>query len=84
MREYPDRIYPRDRESMANLMKGLSTRASPFDVTKRMVRPDGEVRHIRCVGAPVVENGGLKEYVGSAIDVTEYELMTRNSGGRGR
>src|SRR6185436_3760636 len=71
-----DCIHPQDRDSMANLTKGLSTKASPFDATKRIVRPNGEVRYIRCVGAPVVENQALKKYVGSAIDVTEYELLT--------
>ena len=37
------------------------------------MRPDGEVRYIRCVGAPVVENQELKKLVGSAMDVTEHE-----------
>ena len=41
------------------------------------MRPDGEVRHIRCVGAPVVENGILRGIVGNAIDVTEHELLTQ-------
>jgi PAS domain S-box-containing protein len=41
------------------------------------VRPDGEVRHIRCVGAPVVESGILKRIVGNAIDVTEHEVLTQ-------
>ncbi len=62
---------------MANLIQGLSAKASPFDATKRIVRPDGEVRYIRCVGVPVVENETLKKYVGSAIDVTEHELATQ-------
>ena len=35
------------------------------------------VRYIRCVGAPVVENQKLKRYVGSALDVTEHELLTQ-------
>src|SRR6202012_3900778 len=47
------------------------------DVTKRIVRPDGEIRHIRCVGAPVVEKGILKRIVGNAIDVTEHEILTQ-------
>src|SRR4029077_8004810 len=47
----------------------------PFDATMRIVRPDGEVRYIRCVGVPFVENRILKKYVGSAIDVTEHELL---------
>jgi PAS domain S-box-containing protein len=41
------------------------------------VRPNGEVRYIRCVGDPVLENGTLKRIVGSAIDVTEHELLTQ-------
>src|SRR5258708_2699635 len=77
VQEYLDCIHPQDRESMANLIQGLSAKASPFDATKRIVRPNGEVRYIRCVGAPVVENESLKKYVGSAIDVTEHELVTR-------
>jgi formate hydrogenlyase transcriptional activator len=77
VQEYLDRIHPHDRESMANLIKGILAEASPFDATKRIVRPNGEVRYIRCVGAPVAENQSLKKYVGSAIDVTEHELLTQ-------
>src|SRR6267154_404770 len=77
VQEYLDCIHPQDRESMANLINGLSAKASPFDATKRIVRPNGEVRYIRCVGVPVVENEILKKYVGSAIDVTEHELVTQ-------
>src|SRR6202047_3150339 len=75
--EYLDRVHPHDRESMADLIKGILAEASPFDAIKRIVRPNGEVRYIRCVGAPVAENQSLKEYVGSAIDVTEQELLTQ-------
>src|SRR5882724_1253081 len=76
VQEYLNCVHPQDRESVANLIKGLSANASPFDATKRIVRPNGEVRYIRCVGAPAVENESLKKYVGSAIDVTEHELVT--------
>src|SRR6266536_202685 len=62
---------------MADLIKGILAEASSFDATKRIVRPNGEVRYIRCVGAPVVENQSLKKFVGSAIDVTEQELLTQ-------
>lgn len=40
------------------------------------MRPNSEVRYIRCVGA-IVENESLKKYVGSAIDVTEHEILTQ-------
>jgi len=77
VQEYLDRIHPQDREFMANLITRILAEASPFDATKRIVRPDGEVRYVRCVSAPVVENQELKKYVGSAIDVTEHELLTQ-------
>jgi PAS domain S-box-containing protein len=77
VQEYLDRVHPQDRESMAGLIKGILEKGSPFDATKRIVRPNGEVRYIRCVGAPLVENQSLKKYVGSAIDVTEHELLTQ-------
>src|SRR6266851_2801549 len=77
VQEYLDRVHPQDRESMVNLIKGLSATGTPFDATKRIVRPNGEVRYIRCVGVPVVENQSLKKYVGSALDVTEHELVTQ-------
>ncbi len=76
--EYLDRVHPHDRESMAELINRILVKATPFDATKRIVRPDGEVRYIRCVSAPVVENQSLKKYVGSAIDVTEHELLTQD------
>jgi PAS domain S-box-containing protein len=75
VQEYLDCVHAQDRESMANLIKGILAEASPFDAIKRIVRPNGEVRYVRCVGAPVPENQTLKKYVGSAIDVTEHELL---------
>ena len=83
VQDYLDCVHPQDRESMANLIKGILAKASPFDATKRIVRPNGEVRYIRCVGAPVGEKQSPKKYVGSAIDVTEHELLTQDLRRRG-
>jgi PAS domain S-box-containing protein len=77
VQEYLDRVHPHDRESMADLIKGILAKASPFDATKRIVRPNGEVRYIRCVGVPLAECQSLKKYLGSALDVTEHELLTQ-------
>ena len=77
VQEYLDCVHPHDRESMADLIKGILAKASTFDATKRIIRANGEVRYIRCVGVPVVENQSLKKYVGSAMDVTEQELLTQ-------
>jgi PAS domain S-box-containing protein len=75
--EYLGRVHPLDHEFMAALIKRMLAEGAGCDVTKRIVRPGGEVRHIRCVGAPVLENGTLKRIVGSAIDVTEHEILAQ-------
>lgn len=77
VQEYLDWIHPQDREFMAKLIGELPANALPFDATKRIVRPNGEVRYIRCVGVPVAANQDLKSYVGSALDVTEQELASQ-------
>jgi PAS domain S-box-containing protein len=77
LEEYLARVHPQDREFMRSLIKRMLAEASGCDVTKRIVRPDGEVRYVRCVGAPVIEDGTLKRIVGTAIDVTGHELLTQ-------
>jgi PAS domain S-box-containing protein len=77
VQEYLDCVHPQDRESMAEIIKQILGEDTPFDATKRVVRPNGEVRYIRCVGVPLIGNQGLKKYVGSAIDVTGHELLTQ-------
>ncbi len=62
---------------MRSLIKQMVAEALGCDVTKRIVRRDGKVRYIRCVGVPVVEDGTLQRIVGTAMDVTEHELVTR-------
>ena len=78
VQEYLECVHPHDRDSMARLIEEILAKASPFDATKRIVRPNGEVRYIRCVSGPIIENQILKKYVGSAIDVTEHELLTQD------
>jgi len=77
VQEYLDCIHAQDRESMSDLIKGIFAEISTFDAIKRILRPDGEVRYIRWVGPRFGENQNLKNYVGSALDVTEHELLTQ-------
>ena len=77
LEEYLALVHPEDRDFMASLVKRVVEEASGFDVTKRIIRPNGEVRYIRCVGIPAVENGALQRIVGTAMDVTEHELLTQ-------
>jgi formate hydrogenlyase transcriptional activator len=75
--EYLALIHRDDRQFMAQLIEQMVAEHVGCDVKKRIVRPDGEVRHIRCVGIPVVDGEILKEIVGTAMDVTEQEYLTQ-------
>jgi formate hydrogenlyase transcriptional activator len=70
-------VHPQDREFMRSLINRMFAEASGCDVTKRIVRPHGEVRYVRCVAVPIVENLVLKRIVGTAMDVTEHEHLTQ-------
>jgi PAS domain S-box-containing protein len=69
-------VHPEDREFMASTMDQMLGKAFGFDVTKRIVRPDGQLRYVRCVGSPASDPGSLKR-IGVGVDVTEHELLTR-------
>jgi PAS domain S-box-containing protein len=75
--EYLALIHPEDRESMATTIQTILAESLGCDLKKRIVRPNGEVRHIRCVGVPVVDHGKLKRIIGTAVDVTEQEHLTQ-------
>src|SRR6202043_1616167 len=76
LEEYLATIHPLDRDFMADTIKRMHAERSGCDVKKRIVRPDGELRYIRCVGIPVVEGEVLQGFLGTAIDITEQELLT--------
>jgi PAS domain S-box-containing protein len=69
-------VHPEDRGFMASILDQMLGEAFGFDVTKRIVRPDGQLRYIRCVGSATSETGSLKR-VGVGVDVTEHELLTQ-------
>ncbi len=69
-------VHPEDRECMASLMDRMLVEAFGFDVTKRIVRPDGQLRYVRCVGSATSEMSSLKR-IGVGVDVTDHELLTQ-------
>ena len=77
LEQYLATVHPQDRDFMANTIKRIHAERSGCDVKKRIVRPDGELRYIRCVGIPVVEGEVLKGFLGTAMDITDQELLTQ-------
>jgi PAS domain S-box-containing protein len=77
LQQFLSAVHPQDQASLTATMKKLHEEHCDCDVTNRIVRPDGEIRYVRCVGIPVVEDGVFKGYRGTTIDVTEHELLTQ-------
>ncbi len=77
LEQYLAAVHPDDRPSMEETIRMMHEQRCGCDVTKRIVRPDGKVRHVRCVGVPVFEEGVFKAFHGTTIDVTEHELLTQ-------
>jgi PAS domain S-box-containing protein len=75
--EYLDLVHPEDRAFMEKEIQKMLADHREFDFTKRIVRPDGKIRHVRCVGVPVTEQADFKGFLGTAMDVTEQELLTQ-------
>ena len=75
--QYLAAIHPLDRASMAETIETMFQQHCGCDVTKRIVRPDGQVRYVRCLASPVVEQEVFKGFLGTAMDITEQEVLTR-------
>src|SRR5438552_2609560 len=70
---YTALVHPEDRQYVAHEMQKMRADHHGFDFTKRIVRPDGTIRHVRCDGVPAAQGEG---FVGTGIDVTEQEQLT--------
>src|SRR4029077_6158646 len=75
--EYLELVHPDDRTFVAKEIRTMLAEHRGFDFTKRIVRADGMIRHVRCVGVPAISDGTFHGFVGTGIDVTEGEELTR-------
>src|SRR3984885_4021747 len=69
-------VHPEDRAFMKQGITNMLGDHRPFDFTKRIVRSDGEIRHVRCVGVPVTQRGTFQGFLGTGMDVTDQERLT--------
>src|SRR5260370_21355504 len=74
--EYMALVHPDDRDVVAQEIRAILAERRGFEFTKRIVRPDGSIRHVRCVGTPAANSGLFPRFVGTGIDVTEHEVLT--------
>jgi PAS domain S-box-containing protein len=75
--QYLALVHPQDRTFMAETIKRMQEEHCGFDQIERIIRPDGQLRYVRAVAVPVLEQGVFKGFVGTTMDVTEQELLTQ-------
>src|SRR5258706_2061361 len=75
--EYLNLMHPEDREFMEQGIQKILADHRQFDFTKRIVRPDGKTRFVRCVGVPRTHGETFLGFVGTGMDVTEQEQLTQ-------
>jgi formate hydrogenlyase transcriptional activator len=77
LEEYLDLVHPEDRDFMQRGVQNMLVDHHSFDLTHRIVRPDGEIRYLRCVGVPLAGDEAFEGFVGTGIDITEQEQLLR-------
>src|SRR4029453_2669145 len=76
--DYLNIVHPEDREFVERTINQMVADGIGCDVKKRIIRADGELRVIRCVGTPVHENGVVTRFIGTLMDITDQERMTQD------
>ena len=65
-------IHPDDRSRVKDTYEAAQHRQGEFDAEYRIVLRDGTIKHLHTIGHPVLsESGGVVEYMGTGMDVTE-------------
>jgi PAS domain S-box-containing protein len=67
-----NRNHPEDAKHIQELFEACEIQKTNYEANYRIVLPDGSVKHLHAIGHPIVnEKGGLVEFVGTVMDVTE-------------
>ena len=71
-------LHPEDRQRAENEITSAITNGKPFDTEFRIIRPNGEIRHIKAVAKVFFSNDGTPlRMLGTNIDITESTIVDR-------
>src|SRR4029077_871220 len=70
-RMFLQRIHPEDRPRAEQTIDRAVRERTDFVQEYRLVLPDGSIKYVHTVGHPVVNESGVFEFIGTAMDVTE-------------
>src|ERR1700736_4631211 len=72
-RMFLQRIHPEDRHRAEQTIDRAVRERSDFEQEYRLVLPDGSIKYVHTVGHPVVNESGVFEFIGTAMDVTDLK-----------
>jgi PAS domain S-box-containing protein len=72
-RMFLQRIHPEDRRRAEQTIERAVRERSDFEQEYRVVLPDGSIKYVHTVGHPVVNESGVFQFIGTAMDVTEVK-----------
>ena len=72
------RIHPDDRAMMRQLIDETSSGKKDFDVTHRLLMPDGSIKFVHVLSHALKDAAGNLEVVGALMDVTENTCLYRD------
>ena len=76
---YQSLLYPDDRERVIDSIYDVLVTKKDIVFEERIVRPDGEIRHIKSWGRLKTNEGGLPlKMIGACLDITESKKVQRN------
>ena len=67
------RIHPEDRGRAEQTIDRAVRERSDFDQEYRIVLRDGSIKYVHTVGHPAVNESGVLEFIGTAMDVTDLK-----------
>src|SRR5260370_20484450 len=68
-----ERIHPEDRGRAEQTIDRAVREGSDCDQEYRIVLPDGSIKYVHTAGHPVVNESGVLEFIGTAMDVTDLK-----------
>ena len=70
--------HPDDRKSIEDAVLKAAGSGMPYTVTARIIRPDGETRHVKTSGKAEVKSGNVVRVYGLIQDITELRIAEKN------
>ena len=74
--QFLERVHPQDRTWVETTFKAAVEKRAPYQITHRLLFPDGRTKYVEASGEAVVaEDGRMLRAIGTVQDVTERRLV---------